>query len=76
MDIERIQRTCTDFKKIIKEEQFKYQNGKETSLVNELLVSISRPNQQSSVAVGPCFGSPNLRLHVYYPRFGDQHLTY
>ena len=76
MEVNRVQRVCIDFEKIIQEEQAKYQDRKETSLVKELLVPVSLPNQQSSIAVGPYFGSPNLRLHVYYPRFGEQRLAY
>ena len=76
MAIDKIEQICKDFETIILKEQQKYQDGLETSLINELHVLVPLPNNDSSFAVGPCFRSSNLRLHIYYPRFGEQYLSY
>ena len=76
MAVDKIEKICIDFETIILEEQQKYLDGLETLLMKKLLVLVPLPNNDSSFAVSPYFGSPNLRFHIYYLRFGEQHLSY
>ena len=57
---------CTNFKNAIAHETKQYQTGKETSLVNELLVHVPTSDTDTSIFVDPSFGTLNLRLSTYY----------
>ena len=76
MAVDRIEEICIDFETILHDEQQKYQYGFETTLINKILVPGPLPNNESFFVVGPYFGNPNLRLHVYYPRLGEHILAY
>ena len=53
MTVDKIEQICIDFETIILDEQRKYQDGLETSLINELLVPVPLPNNEFSFVIVP-----------------------